>query len=126
MHGTSHWEYDCAKAHAEIARNMRAMWLRVQVKRGRGVVQIHHVRSHIEVPGNELADKIAGRAMKNAQLVKDAKAGERPPVVDINFEWALITNASDYREQQAPPPPPTSSTHTLAPSSHTFPRVGVG
>ena len=115
-----------SKAHAEIARNMRATWLRVQVKRGRGAVQIHHVRSHIDVPGNELADKIADRAMKNAQLVKDAKAGERPPVVDINLEWARSQMRAITGSSRLHPPPPTTSTHTSAPSSHTFPRVGVG
>ena len=46
----------------EMIEDLRALWRAVQRKRPREV-RIHHVRSHIRVPGNEIADWLADRGV---------------------------------------------------------------
>ena len=50
---------------SELTRRLSALWFRIQMKHGVGNVQIRHVLSHIGVPGNELADKLAKAGMDN-------------------------------------------------------------
>ena len=83
--------------------------MKIQVKRGRGTVRISHVRSHIGVPGNELADQAAGAAMRNAGKIANPDPTGRPPVLEqIDLDWAraqmrAITGSSRL---QPPPQPP--------------------
>ena len=44
-------------------------------------MRITHVRSHVGTPGNELADRIADRAMKNANEIKNAQSIMRRPFI---------------------------------------------
>jgi len=110
------------RVHREMIRNLRRMWMRVQAKRGRGTVRILHVRSHIGVPGNELADKTAEAAMRNADQVKNARV---PVLVTIDLEWAraqmrAITGSNRLR------PPTTNNPSTPTSASYTHPRAGDG
>ena len=111
--------------HAAMIRNLRRLWMQVQAKRGRGTVQIRHVRSHIGWPGNELADKIATAAMANANAVMDATAGRPPILMRIDLEWArtqmrAITGSIRLR------PPPNNPPSTPSSTSYTHPRAGDG
>ena len=91
-----------------MIRNLRTLWKQVQMKRGRDTVRILHVRSHIGVPGNELADRAADRAMRNANEVVNARNAippRQPVLLTIDLECGARADARDYWEQQAPPPP---------------------
>ena len=46
------------KINAELIEKMREMWRHIRRARP-GEVTLHHVRSHVCVPGNELADWLA-------------------------------------------------------------------
>ena len=45
---------------------LRRVWRRVQLERP-GEVSLHHVRSHVKVPGNELADWLASRGTQTTK-----------------------------------------------------------
>ena len=100
--------------------------MKIQVKRGRGTVRISHVRSHIGVPGNELADQAAGAAMRNAGKIANPDPTGRPPVLEqIDLDWAraqmrAITGSSRLQ------PPPSTSPSTPSSTSYTHPRAGDG
>ena len=46
-----------------LIRRLRNTWKRVQARRGMGKVRIEHLHSHVVIPGNELADKLASQAI---------------------------------------------------------------
>ena len=54
---TGKWRPKCTR-NREIVARLRGMWRRLQRARPRDV-RLQHVRSHIKVPGNELADWLA-------------------------------------------------------------------
>ena len=54
---TGKWRPKCTR-NREIVARLRGVWRRLQRARPREV-QLQHVRSHIKVPGNELADWLA-------------------------------------------------------------------
>ena len=47
------------RRNADMIAGMRRLWRRVQRRRP-GEVSLRHVRSHVKVPGNEIADWLAG------------------------------------------------------------------
>ena len=51
------WKPKCVR-NREIVSRLRGLWRRLQRARP-GDVQLRHVRSHVKVPGNELADWLA-------------------------------------------------------------------
>ena len=62
------------RRNAPLIAKLRALWRRVQRRRP-GEVELRHVRSHIRVPGNELADWLAdqGRsAFAQADMTDEA------------------------------------------------------
>ena len=97
--------------HAAMIRNLRQIWKATQIIRGRDMVRIVHVRSHIGVPGNEAADAAATAGMKNANEVKAARETNRPPrLVNIDLEWARAQMRAITRSSRLPPhlhPPQT-------------------
>ena len=54
---TGKWRPKCVR-NREIVSRLRGLWRRLQRARP-GDVQIRHVRSHVKIPGNELADWLA-------------------------------------------------------------------
>ena len=99
------------------------------MKRGRDTVRILHVRSHTGVPGNELADRTADRAMQNANEVANARKSlnpRQPVLLTIDLEWAraqmrAIIGSSRLRPPPQPPHQPPRSTHHAL-----HPRTGDG
>ena len=51
------------KRNVPLIRRVRTLWFKLQAARPREVT-LRHVRSHIKVPGNELADWLAGRGTR--------------------------------------------------------------
>ena len=89
-----------------MIRNLRMLWKQVQMKRGRDTVRILHVRSHIGVPGNELADRTADRAMQNANEVANARKSlnpRQPVLLTIDLDWARAQMLGDPRPRGSPP-----------------------
>jgi hypothetical protein len=76
------------RRHELMIQHLRRLWMQIQAKRGRGTIRILHVRSHIDIPGNELADRMAGAAMRNANAVANAKPGQMPTLERIDLDWA--------------------------------------
>ena len=113
-----------------MIRNLRSLWARTQAKRGMGTIQIRHVRSNVNIPGNELADAVASAAMQNANELKRAAASGgkyKPTLIDVNMDWARATMRAQVGSDRLHPPPP--STHPSTPSSTSssnFPRRGDG
>jgi len=62
---TGKWMPSRKHRNAKMVARLRREWRRVQQRRP-GEVRIQHVRSHIKVPGNELADWLADRGAKGA------------------------------------------------------------
>ena len=98
------------RKHAKMIRNLRTLWKQVQMKRGRDTVRILHVRSHIGVPGNELADRAAdatpcGELQREVVNAGNSLPPRQPVLLTIDLEWARARRCADYWEQQAPPPP---------------------
>ena len=60
MHMTTGRWMTRSKRNAVLVRALRAKWRRLQRTRP-GEVELRHVRSHTECPGNELADALADR-----------------------------------------------------------------
>ena len=121
------------RRHAAMIRHLRGVWMQIQAKRGRGAVRILHVRSHVGVPGNELADKTAERAMENENEARMAlKAGKQPQPKPIDLEWARAQMRAIIGSARLHPPPQPPLNHPLnppstpSPTSYTHPRVGVG
>ena len=116
------------RVHTEMVRNLRRLWMRVQAKRGRGTVRILHVRSHIDVPGNELADAIATRAMENANEVVRTRPGKQPELKRIDLACARAQMRAKTGSDRLQPPPSTpfnpSSTSYMFMYSHL--RIGDG
>merc|ERR1711969_412466 len=82
------WKTGPTRPNTGFIKELRAKWRSVQAKRGVGTVRIEHVRSHIRVPGNELADRLAGAGKEHAtpgiewahgQMRAFAGRSERPP-----------------------------------------------
>ena len=82
------WKTRPKRSNTGFIKELRAKWRSVQAKRGVGTVRIEHVRSHIRVPGNELADRLAGAGKEHAtpgiewahgQMRAFAGRSERPP-----------------------------------------------
>ena len=82
--------------NAEMITNLRREWRRVQRRRP-GEVSLHHVRSHVNVPGNELADWLAGcgTITTNSVTLRNAttwmrdwmqRNGESPDMRDENAQ----------------------------------------
>ena len=112
--------------HATMIRNLRCLWMRVQAKRGRGAIRILHVRSHIDVPGNEMADAIATRAMHNANEVKKIlPPGGRHHLLPIGMAWARAQMRAITGSDRLRPPPSTPSS-TPSSTSYSHPRTGDG
>ena len=66
---TGNWMPKKGHRNAEMIAGLRRAWRRVQRRRP-GEVHIRHVRSHVKVPGNELADWLADRGTKSVKSVK--------------------------------------------------------
>lgn len=112
--------------HAAMIRNLRQIWKATQIIRGRDMVRIVHVRSHIGVPGNEAADAAATAGMKNANEVKAARETNRPPrLVNIDLEWARAQMRAITRSSRLPPPP-TPPPNPQPPNPALHPRHGDG
>ena len=85
----------------------------IQIKRGRGSVRIEHVRSHIGVPGNELVDRTADRAMRNAGEVKAAAEAippRAPRLLTIDLDWVRAQMRAITGSNRLRPPPSAVST----------------
>ena len=108
-----------------MIRHLRRLWMQIQAKRGRGTVRIQHVRSHIGVPGNELADRVADAAMRNANAVANAKPGQAPTLVQIDLDWARAQMRAMTGSNRLQPPPSTPPS-TPSSTSYTHPRAGDG
>ena len=108
-----------------MIRNLRSLWKQVQIRRGRDTVRIRHVRSHIGVPGNELADKAADRAMRNANAIVGVAPGKRPVLLNIDLEWARAQMRAITGSDGLHPPLNPPSTHSSAHNS-LHPRFGDG
>ena len=113
------------RRHELMIRHLRRLWMQIQAKRGRGTVRIQHVRSHIGVPGNELADRVAGAAMRNANAVANAKPGQAPTLVQIDLDWARAQMRAMTGSNRLQPPPSTPPS-TPSSTSYTHPRAGDG
>ena len=63
-----------SKRNAHIVGDLHSLWRRLQRERPREV-KLRHVRSHIKIPGNELADWLAdqGREERNVSRVRQRK-----------------------------------------------------
>ena len=54
------------KRNAPMIGRIRTLWYKLQAARPQEVT-LRHVRSHVKVPGNELADWLAGRGAKQGR-----------------------------------------------------------
>ena len=54
------------KRNAAMIGRVRALWYKLQAARP-GEVTLRHVRSHVKVPGNEIADWLAGRGARTGR-----------------------------------------------------------
>ena len=71
---TGHWmPRRKGKRNAPLISTIRGMWRRLQRRRP-GEATLRHVRSHIKVPGNELADWLAerGKLTQRADMLQPA------------------------------------------------------
>ena len=73
-----------SKRNAVLVRALRAKWRRLQRTRP-GEVELRHVRSHTECPGNELADALADRG-KDASP-KNAVGWQHEETTRYAKEW---------------------------------------
>ena len=78
------------KRNAPMIGRLRSLWCRLRWERP-GEVELRHVRSHVRVPGNELADYLA-------------EAG-RSPGSDVTLESATDWLRQWLRRHHAPGPP---------------------
>lgn len=113
------------RVHATMICNLRRLWMRVQAKRGRGAVRILHVRSHIGIPGNELADALATRAMENANDAKNTAVGKQPNPKPIGLAWARAQMRAVTGSDRLQPPPSTLPS-TPSSTSYSHPNTGDG
>jgi ribonuclease HI len=90
-----------------MIENLRRMWWQIQRRRGIGTVRINHVRSHTEVPGNELADALA----------ELGKMDEQP-----TLEWAHTRMRAITRQRASAPP---HGTQGRTPPHHHHPHTPV-
>ena len=63
------------KANAELIEDLRCMWRHLQRTRPNEVT-LKHVRSHVQVPGNELADWLADHGRYQSNTISLAAAQE--------------------------------------------------
>ena len=101
MHmATGHWmPRRKGKRNAPLITTIRHMWRRLQRRRP-GEVELRHVRSHIAVPGNELADWLAeqGKRTQRADMLQ--------PAIQHMRTWLRqrgITTNAEARSSARPP-----------------------
>ena len=70
------------KRNAPLIERLRKLWRKIQRARP-GEVTLRHVRSHIQVPGNELADWLAERGALRARPALWRQATASSPGGDI-------------------------------------------
>ena len=71
---TGLWQPKKRGRNGDIVRHTRRLWRRLQRER-KGEVTLRHVRSHIKVPGNELADWLAEQGrMSGERRVREETA----------------------------------------------------
>jgi len=68
---TGKWRPKCVR-NREIVAKLRGLWRRLQRARPREVL-LRHVRSHVKVPGNELADWLADRGKHARPSLREAE-----------------------------------------------------
>ena len=91
---TGKWMPRRRHRNTAMIESMRRLWRRVQQKRPREV-KLCHVRSHIKVPGNEIADWLAGCG---------AVGSMRPGSV-VSLQSATQWTREWLRRQDQNPPP---------------------
>jgi ribonuclease HI len=93
------------KWNAPLIARLRRLWREVQRKRG-GEVQLRHVRSHILVPGNEIADWLAGCGTGRRHMTTESVRAWTQTWLDAQRSDDSATDGTAHDRGRPPGRPP--------------------